>query len=152
MPDWPVVPLFGFLFALACVRGGATYAVGRGVRGAADRRTHLAENPKVLRGEVIVRRYGAPAVAVCFLTVGLQTAVLAAAGSLRMPLRRFLPALAIGAVAWATIYVTIGFAVVEAIWGGRAWVPVAVAAGLLLLAWLGARARRRFTASEGDTP
>lgn len=136
VPDWPVVPLFCFLFALACVRGGATYAVGRGVRSAADRRTHLAESGRVQRGEAIVRRYGAPAVAVCFLTVGLQTAVLAAAGSLRMPLARFVPALAIGALAWATIYVTIGFAVIEAIWGGRAWVPVAVAAGLLLLAWL----------------
>lgn len=147
MPDWPVVPLFCFLFALACLRGGATYAVGRGLRTAADRRTHLAENPRVLRGEAIVRRYGAPAVAACFLTVGLQTAVLAAAGSLRMPLPRFLPALAAGALVWAMIYVTIGFAVVEAIWGGRAWVPIAALVGLLLLAWLGSRIRRRFVRS-----
>ncbi len=145
MPDWPVLPLFVFLFALACVRGGATYAVGRGVRGATDRRTHLAESDKVRRGEAIVSKFGAPAVALCFLTVGVQTAVMAAAGTLRMPLKRFVPALAVGALIWATIYVTIGFAVVETIWGGRTWVLLTALAVIALAAVLATLLRRRFT-------
>src|SRR5690606_19745348 len=98
-------------------------------------------------GEAIVRRYGAPAVSLCFLTVGLQTAVLVAAGSLRMPLRRFVPALLLGALIWATIYVTVGLAVVEAIWGGRVWVPIVAAVVLLLAAWAASRVRRRFNRS-----
>jgi membrane protein DedA with SNARE-associated domain len=143
-----VVPLFVFLFALACVRGSATYAVGRGLRGAADRRTRLAESDRVRRGEAIVKRYGAPAVALCFLTVGVQTATIGAAGSLRMPLRRFLPALAVGALIWATIYVTIGFTVVEAIWGGRTWVLLSAIATLALIAWAGAALRRKWSARK----
>ncbi len=150
MPDWPVLPLFVFLFALACLRGGATYAVGRGVRGAADRRTHLAESQRVRRGEAIVRRYGAPAVALCFLTVGVQTAIIGAAGTLRMPLRRFVPALAVGALIWATIYVTIGFAVVEAIWGGRTWVLVSALVVLAVVVAVAAWLRRRFTDRVND--
>ena len=42
--------------------------------------------PSVRRAEAVVGRYGAPAVTLCFLTIGVQTAVNAAAGSLRMPL------------------------------------------------------------------
>jgi len=143
VPDWPIVPLFAFLFALAFLRGSATYAVGRGVRGAADRRTRLAQDPRVRRGEAVVRRYGAPAVALCFLTVGVQTAVIGAAGTLRMPVRRFAPALAVGAAAWATLYVTVGLAVVEAIWGGRTWVLPTALAVLALVAATATWLRRR---------
>ncbi len=144
MPDWPLIPLFAFLFVLACLRGSATYAVGRGVRGAADRRTGVAHDDRVRRGEAIVRQYGAPAVALCFLTVGVQTATILAAGTLRMPLRRFLPALALGATIWATIYVTVGFTVIEAFWGGRTWVLLAALAVLAALGVAAVRVRRRF--------
>ena len=126
MPDWPTVPLFAFLVLVACARGGATYALGRGGRGLTDRRAHLTERASVQRAEELVRRYGAPAVTLSFLTVGVQTAVNLAAGTLRMPLPRYLPALLLGALAWATIYLTVGLAVLEALAGGRS--------GLLLLA------------------
>ncbi|MBS44865.1 MAG: hypothetical protein CMH83_17205 [Nocardioides sp.] len=125
MPDWPVVPLWGFLVVVAFARGGATYAVARGLRDVAARRTGLLERPSVRRAEDTVRRFGAPAVTLCFLTVGVQTAVNAAAGSLRMPLVRYLPALALGAVVWATVYLTVGLAVVAAFWSGHlSWVLV----------------------------
>jgi hypothetical protein len=37
VPDWPVLPLYLFLVVVALGRGGATYVVGRGARGAVVR-------------------------------------------------------------------------------------------------------------------
>ena len=79
------------------------------------------------RAETLVRRFGAPVVALGFLTVGVQTAVNLASGVLRMPLVRFEVAALVGSLAWAGIYATVGFAVVEA-WLGGVGVPVVVAA------------------------
>ena len=133
MPDWPPVPLYFFLVVVALARAGATYTLARGARGVADKKSRFGSWRTVQRGEDVVRRYGAPAVTLCFLTVGVQTAVNAAAGSLRMPLRRYLPALAVGALIWAAIYTFAGFAVVSAVVTGGVWtalVVVAVAVGL----------------------
>jgi membrane protein DedA with SNARE-associated domain len=147
--DWPAAAAFAFLFGVAFCRGGATYAVARGLRGLAARRSSLVERPAVRRAEVVVRRYGAPAVTLCFLTVGVQTAVNAAAGSLRMPLTRYLPALGVGAVIWATVYVTIGIAVLEAFWTGTSGRLLLVAlAALLLAALVAAVVRRRLTGDD----
>jgi membrane protein DedA with SNARE-associated domain len=60
----------------------------------------------------IVNRWGAPVVALSFLTVGFQTAANFAAGLTRMPWHRYLPALVIGGLAWAIIYATVGLAAV----------------------------------------
>jgi membrane protein DedA with SNARE-associated domain len=49
-------------------------------------------------------------VTLSFLTVGIQTLVNLAAGVMRMPLRRYIPALTIGAILWAFLYATVGFA------------------------------------------
>jgi membrane protein DedA with SNARE-associated domain len=57
-----------------------------------------------------VARWGAPVVTLSFLTVGIQTLVNLAAGVLRMPLRRYLLALTVGAILWAFLYATVGFA------------------------------------------
>jgi membrane protein DedA with SNARE-associated domain len=135
MPDWPVVPLYFFLVLVGTARGGATYLVGRFARGAADRRWKT-DTDWVRSGESVVRRFGAPAVSLCFLTIGVQTAVLLAAGTLKMPAKRFVPAVLVGALMWAGIYTTVGFAVVEAIWGGgRIWLVIAVLAAAGLLVW-----------------
>lgn len=136
MPDWPVLPLYAFLVVVAFCRAGATYAIGRVARGAAGRRWRL-DAAWLRRGEDAVRRFGAPAVTLCFLTVGVQTAVNLAAGTLRMPLRRYLPALLLGALLWAGVYLTVGIAVVETFWGSRRpWLLLAVlaAAGLTAVA------------------
>lgn len=144
MPDWPAVPLFAFLLVVATLRGGATYALGRGGRGATDRWSRLADRPSVRRSEEFVRRYGAPAVTVSFLTVGVQTAVNLAAGALRMPLTRYAPALLAGAAIWATIYVTVGLAVLEAVVGGRSGrLLLAGLAALVLALLIGRIVRRR---------
>ena len=77
-----------------------------------------------------MQRFGAPAVTLGFRTVGVQTAINASAGMLRMPQRRFLPAVTLGAALWSLLYTTVGFTVVDAWLGGVSWwwAPLAVAA------------------------
>lgn len=148
MPDWPVLPLYFFLVVVALGRGGATYVVGRGARGAASRRWRL-DSRWVVRGEDVVRRFGPPAVTLCFLTVGVQTAVNLAAGTLRMPLRRYLPALLLGALLWAAVYLSVGVAVVEAFWGSRSpWLLLAVLATVAASAAVVSNVLRRRDAGE----
>jgi membrane protein DedA with SNARE-associated domain len=124
--DLPVAAAYAFLVVVAFCRGGATYLVGR-----LARRTKVLDRPSVRRAEDAVRRVGPPAVSLSFLTVGVQTAVNAAAGLLRMPWRSYVPALLVGALVWAAIYLTVGMAVVHA------WIS---GDGRWLLAGLGALA------------
>ena len=95
---WPVWAVFVVLWLGALARGTATYWVGRGVRagGGRSRWAHHLDRPLVARAERFVRRVGPPAVTLGFLTVGLQSAINASAGMLRMPQRRFVPAVAPG--------------------------------------------------------
>ncbi len=150
MPDWPVVPLFALLVVVATLRGGATYALGRGGRGLTDRYAEVMSRPSVQRAEGFVDRYGPPAVTVSFLTVGVQTAVNLAAGALRMPLAHYAPALFAGALIWATIYVTVGLAVLETLVGGRSWLlPIAGVGAVLLVLVVGRLVRRRVLGRSG---
>ncbi len=114
---------FGVLFLGAFVRGNATYWVGRGLRrgGERTRAGGRFESSGFVRAERVVRRFGAPAVSVGFLTVGFQTAINVTAGMLRMPQSRFLPAVTVGALLWATLYTTVGMAVIEAAFGRVPW-------------------------------
>ncbi len=130
---WPVWVVFLLLWAGAFARGTGTYWVGRGVRAGGSRSSWAAahlDSRVVRRAEGWVQRFGAPAVTLGFLTVGVQTAINASAGMLRMPQRRFLPAVTLGAALWSLIYTTVGFTVVDA-WLGAAswwWALLAVAA------------------------
>lgn len=143
MPDWPILPLYVFLVMVAFGRGGATYVVGRGARGAAGRRWRL-DATWLARGEDVVRRFGAPAVTLCFLTVGVQTAVNLAAGTLRMPARRYVPALLLGALLWAAVYLTVGVAVFEAFWGSsRPWLLLVVLVAVAATGFVVRRVLRR---------
>ena len=150
MSDWPYALTFGVFFLLALARGSATYWAGRALRYGGQRTAlgrHL-DRPAVARAEALVGRFGAPAVAVSFLTIGFQTAVNAAAGALRMPWWRYVPGVMVGALFWASIYTTIGFAVLEAWFGEHPWpwVVGAVVAALVVAGatWLvrGRRAAR----------
>ena len=118
MMDWvqgmPLWEAIAFLYFVVLCRAGGTYAVGRGARSAV-RRGRFAEymaSPQFERATAIVHRWGAPVVALSFLTVGFQTAVNAAAGVLGMPLRRYLPALLVGGLVWSIIYATVGLAAI----------------------------------------
>ena len=78
----------------------------------------LMAKPRFARMQQMVERWGAPVVALSFLTVGIQTLVNLAAGVMRMPLRRYLPALTVGAILWAFLYATVGFATFAALAAG----------------------------------
>jgi membrane protein DedA with SNARE-associated domain len=135
---WPFAAVYAFFFFVALARSNATYWAGRGLRegGARTRLSRHLDRPAVARAEGVVRRYGAPAIALSFLTIGVQTVVNAAAGALRMPMTRYLPATVVGSLAWAAIYTTIGFTVAEVWLGGVSWwwglVAVAVGAAIAL--------------------
>src|SRR5699024_8586063 len=104
--DLPLLPAAAFLYVGTRCRAGATYLVGRRARRVARRGRVAAflESPGVTRASELINRWGAPVVALSFLTVGFQTAANAAAGLTGMPAKRYLPALAIGGLAWALIY------------------------------------------------
>ena len=108
---WPYPVAVAVLFVIVLLRAGGTYALGRAA-GAGAQRTRLARlmaRRGFARVQEIVARWGAPVVALSFLTVGVQTLVNLAAGLTRMPLRRYVPALVIGSIIWALLYATVGF-------------------------------------------
>lgn len=141
LQDRPLAVVFGVLFAAAMIRGQVIYGLARwaveradralldgapgapGAPGASDgpaagRRAALTRRlhgPGVASGAAFLRRWGVLAVPLAHLTVGFQTLVLLAAGAVRMSWVRFTAAQTPGAVAWATIYSTIGWAAWEAL-------------------------------------
>jgi membrane protein DedA with SNARE-associated domain len=150
------------LFVIVMLRSNATYWAGRGIA-AGGRKTRLQrylDSPSVARAERAVARWGAPAVSVSFLTIGVQTAVNLAAGLGRMPLRRYVPATVAGAFAWAAIYATIGLAAFDAAVAAAAGSPLSLLILVLLAgaATLGihlfrvSRRRRLDRAAVADCP
>ncbi|MDO5676907.1 MAG: VTT domain-containing protein [Propionibacteriaceae bacterium] len=137
--DAPFAVVVATLFVIVMLRGNATYLLGRGIAAGArrTRAAKLMESKHYATGAKWLNRWGAPAVAFCFLTVGLQTMVLLAAGITRMPLRRYLPAVIIGCIMWAFLYGTvgmIGFKAIGLLWAQSPWLVLALAllaAGLI---------------------
>ncbi|WP_233487915.1 DedA family protein [Auritidibacter sp. NML120636] len=100
------------LYVVIWARAGGTYLLGRGIRtGVGRTHTRLArvlQTDGYQRAERAIDRWGAPVVALSFLTIGFQTLVNFAAGVTRMRWFRYVPALAAGGAAWAAIYATVG--------------------------------------------
>lgn len=132
---WPIWAVFIFLFCGSFVRGNAMYWIGRAIRagGARSRWATMLERPGMARAEQLVTKFGPPAVALGHLTVGLQSAINVTAGVLRMPQRRWLPAVAVGAILWSLLYTTVGLALVAAILGQAQWWWALVGAGVVAL-------------------
>lgn len=152
------VVAFLFLTTIAMLRGQATYWIARAVTEQALRRTapstgwragvHAWLGGKgVARGRASLQRWGLVMVPLCYLTLGFQTLVLAAAGVIRIPWPRFTLAQLPGAAAWGLIYSTIGFAVWAAAIAALAGQPLALlamaAVVLVVAATLVVRRRRR---------
>ncbi|MFJ8669603.1 DedA family protein [Streptomyces sp. NPDC093600] len=146
----------GALYVIVLLRAGGTFAVGW-LAGAGARRSRFAErisSAKFRRAERAIQRWGAPVVAVSFLTVGFQTAANFLAGSMRMPLRRYLPALFVGGAAWALIYATAGLgvlAVLGRLFAERTALGVSAVAVLLAVCGVVVYRRRRAALPSGDT-
>lgn len=152
MLDWigslPLLPAVGLLWVIVLCRAGGTYLLGRGAHRLAHRGrlARMIESPSVDRAITIVNRWGAPVVALSFLTVGFQTAANLSAGLTRMPAVRYVPALLIGGLAWAVIYATIGLAVVITwieLFLLSPWVAILVLAVVVALAVVLVLRRRR---------
>ncbi|MFC9735000.1 DedA family protein [Streptomyces roseolus] len=152
----------GALYVIVLLRAGGTFAVGW-LAGAGARRSRFAgrmTSARFQRVERAIQRWGAPVVAVSFLTVGFQTAANFLAGSMRMPLPRYLPALFLGGAAWALLYATVGLGALEMlgrVFAGSTALGVAVVAALLLAVCGAVAYRRRRSArpvrdTEADGP
>ena len=160
MLDWinslPLIPAIAFLLVVIYCRAGGTYLLGRLAYKLADRgRFHaILTSPRVESAAEKVNRWGAPIVALSFLTVGFQTAANLAAGITRMPLTRYIPALIVGGFAWAVIYATVGLTAFALWWEVALTNPyvaaaIAVAAvGLLTFYILRKRAERNRATRE----
>lgn len=146
--DWltegPFWIAFTGLYLIVTARGQGTYWMARVVTEQALRRTHPVEGwrarvhiwlqgERPTRGREAIHRWGLVAVPLCHLTVGFQTLVLAGAGMLRISWIRFTLAQVPGALAWALIYATIGFAVWSAALDALAGSPLALAGMLAIL-------------------
>ena len=156
--DFPLFFSATLLFSIAMIRGQATYWLARMVTQRAMRggvgmggwRASVSawvSGEAVGRGRQAVERFGVVVVPACYLTVGLQTVVLAAAGCLRLKWITFTVAQIPGALAWALIYTTVGFAVWGAAIGAVAGNPVvllscAALAGVILVLLFSLRLRR----------
>lgn len=134
LAPFPVV--MGALFVVVMLRANATYWLGRAIIAGTGRSrwSRLLDSRPYAVGANWIDRWGAPAVALSFLTVGVQTMVNLSAGVARMPLRRYLPSVAVGSVVWAFMYATVGFVGFIAV--RRLWSispPLTVGAGMLLV-------------------
>ncbi|MBK8459431.1 MAG: VTT domain-containing protein [Micropruina sp.] len=98
-------------------RANATYWLGRLAVAGAERTpaARLMASVGYRRAVDRLNTWGAPAVSLSFLTIGIQTLINLAAGATRMPLLRYLPAVTLGSVIWAFLYATVGFAGMDAL-------------------------------------
>ncbi|RMB58906.1 DedA family protein [Tessaracoccus antarcticus] len=142
----PFAVVVGALFVIVMLRANATYWVGRAILAGAGRSrwSRLLDSRAYAVGSTWLNRWGAPAVALSFLTVGVQTMVNLSAGVTRMPMRRYLPSVAVGSVIWAFMYGTVGFAGFIAV--KRLWAihpALTIGAGVVLVAVVAAVLTRR---------
>lgn len=134
MKDWfdalPIEVALAFMWVVGIVRTSIVYALGAlAAEGGArlDRIRKAMDSPLYRKARRLINRWGVIAVPLCFLTVGLQTAVIITTGFTKMPLRRWVPAMLVGTFMWACIYTTIGFAIL-AVLGLEPWMfPLALA-------------------------
>lgn len=162
LSGYPFWAVWLFLYFGATMRGQATYWIGRGIMSGATRsrrgpgwwrsaRDRLADTQSSA-GRRVLEKAGLVAIPLAYLTVGLQSAIIFAAGLIRIPWHRFSLAQIPGAVAWATIYSTIGFAawasVARALAGD--WWPLALLAvvAVVVVVVFVVRRRRRTRSDE----
>ena len=140
MKEWfdalPIEVALAFMWVVGIVRTSIVYALGAlAAEGGArlDRIRKAMDSPLYRKARAFINRWGVVAVPLCFLTVGLQTAVIITTGFTKMPLRRWVPAMLVGTFIWACIYTTIGFAILAAL-GLEPWMfPLALALVITVL-------------------
>ena len=125
-----------FMWVVGIVRTSIVYALGALAAEGGSRLARIRNamnSPLYRKARAFINRWGVIAVPLCFLTVGLQTAVIITTGFTKMPLRRWVPAMLVGTFMWACIYTTIGFAILAAL-GLEPWMfPLALAIVITVL-------------------
>jgi len=106
--------LFVFLFVVVFFRAQATYWLARGAASGAvlatGRQGFLGamarwfDGPVPRKGAAMLDKWGIIVIPLCFLTVGIQTAVNAGAGLVRMRWSTYTIAMIPGCVLWALLY------------------------------------------------
>ena len=155
--------LFVFLFVVVLLRAQATYWLARGAASGAvlatGRQGFLGtmarwfDGPIPRKGAAMLDKWGIIVIPLCFLTVGIQTAVNAGAGLVRMRWSTYTIAMIPGCVLWALLYglgtLAVFAAAIRAIagspwgWAGLALIIALIAAKI---AW-GRRKRRAVDAA-----
>lgn len=131
----PFAVVVGALFIIVMLRANATYWLGRAITAGTGRSrwSRILETRAYATGARWLNRWGPPAVALSFLTIGIQTMVNLSAGVARMPMRRYLPSVTVGSIIWAFLYGTVGFAgfvAVQRLWQAS---PALTMGGVVLL-------------------
>lgn len=129
--DLPYPLIIITLFTIVMLRANGTYWLGRWIANGTERTkaAKLVQSKHYQRGAAWLNRWGAPAISLSFLTVGIQTMVNLAAGVTKMPLRRYLPAVTIGCIMWAFLYGTVGFVglmAVQMLWQRAPYLVIAI--------------------------
>lgn len=164
IPSWADhgLALFIALFVIVFCRAQGTYWLGRGAaRGALagvgkdgvwGSIAHWFNGPTPKRGAKLLDKWGLIIIPLCFLTVGIQTAVNAGAGLVSMKWRTYTLAMIPGCIAWAILYgmgmLAIWMALLGAVagsWWGRTGVLAVAAVTIGVIAW------RKRTSSEPAT-
>ena len=155
--------LFVFLFVVVLLRAQATYWLARGAASGAvlatGRQGFLGtmarwfDGPIPRKGAAMLDKWGIIVIPLCFLTVGIQTAVNAGAGLVRMRWSTYTIAMIPGCVLWALLYglgtLAVFAAAIRAVagspwgWAGLALIVTLIAAKI---AW-GRRKRRAVDAA-----
>ena len=151
--DAPLAVVVLALFVIVMLRANGTYWLGRALAAGARRSRweKMLESRHYATGARWLNRWGAPAVSLSFLTIGIQTMVNLAAGVAQMPLRRYLPAVIVGCVMWAFLYGTVGYAGFESLallWARNPAAAIvvgvtAVSALVVFIVWRVRQAKRR---------
>lgn len=155
--------LFVFLFVVVLLRAQATYWLARGAASGAvlatGRQGFLGtmarwfDGPIPRKGAAMLDKWGIIVIPLCFLTVGIQTAVNAGAGLVRMRWSTYTIAMIPGCVLWALLYglgtLAVFAAAIRAVAGSPwGWAGLALIAALITakIAW-GRRKRRSVDAA-----
>lgn len=155
--------LFVFLFVVVLLRAQATYWLARGAASGAvlatGRQGFLGtmarwfDGPIPRKGAAMLDKWGIIVIPLCFLTVGIQTAVNAGAGLVRMRWSTYTIAMIPGRVLWALLYglgtLAVFAAAIRAVAGSPwGWAGLTLIATLIAakIAW-GRRKRRAVDAA-----
>ena len=139
--------LFVFLFIVVLLRAQATYWLARGAASGAvlatGRQGFLGtmarwfDGPIPRKGAAMLDKWGIIVIPLCFLTVGIQTAVNAGAGLVRMRWSTYTIAMIPGCVLWALLYgfgiYAVWTALTASVWSAAAVVVLACAGACALV-------------------